>query len=240
MGFVLLYIQTTKSGTRYRRRIPQDVKELLNKTWFLKPLGKTRSEIIRNYGPTNEEFERLVEGAQRRLSQETSEPLDIQELTDIELYQEVLQRLRANNFQHPVPPHDQLDPHADDELYLRDIEADRVIGDYPIDPEDGGPVGMTRVDAAYVRALYNGPPEQPSPSLEDARQSYIKDREYEDGADSKNLLNVDLVDHTSPRISNQGSHCVGLLGVCWRYASHASQLTKIGYPPENPWREQQV
>ena len=119
MGFILRYVQSTRTGQKYRRRIPLNVQKSLSKTIFLKPLGKSENEVIQNYGRANEEFERLVEGAQRQLSQETSEPLEISALTDIELYQEVLQRLRASNFQRPIPLYDPSNPHASDELYLR-------------------------------------------------------------------------------------------------------------------------
>jgi hypothetical protein len=62
MEFTLKHVQVTATGHRYRRRIPLLVKEVLGgKEWFLRPLGKSQAEAIRNYGKVHEEFERLVE-----------------------------------------------------------------------------------------------------------------------------------------------------------------------------------
>ncbi|MGI9365374.1 MAG: site-specific integrase [Rhizobiaceae bacterium] len=192
MSYILRHVDTTKDGNRYRRRIPLDVKEALGgRTSFTRSLGKTHSDVVLNYPRVHEELERLVEGV--RSNQNPLQNGDIAQKTELELFKELERRIRAKGFD---PQQGSFDPSnsADEiEFNSRDFEAERVMNEYPIDPTDGGPLDMNDADYAYVRALYGGVPQQPLPTLEDARRHYVEEKGLNDLAELKNLQRINSV-----------------------------------------------
>ena len=117
----------------------------------------------------------------------------IAEKTELELFKELERRIRAKGFDPQQRYFDPSDPADEIEFNSRDFEAERVMNEYPLDPTDGGPLGISDLDNAYVRALYNGVPQQPLPTLEDARRHYIEDRKLNDAAEIKNLQRINSV-----------------------------------------------
>ncbi len=64
MGYELRYVQDTRSGKRYRRKVPVDARaEFNDKAVFVKSLGSTHSEIIRRFPKVHAEFEQRLERA---------------------------------------------------------------------------------------------------------------------------------------------------------------------------------
>jgi hypothetical protein len=51
MGYInVKYVQPTRYGSRYRRKIPKDLIEAHNgKPWFLLQLGSKPGQILKNY-----------------------------------------------------------------------------------------------------------------------------------------------------------------------------------------------
>ena len=60
-SLVLKHIHIVKNGTRkYRRRVPHDLQSVLGKKEFIRVLGKTDTEVMRNYHPYHEHVEQLL------------------------------------------------------------------------------------------------------------------------------------------------------------------------------------
>ncbi len=62
MGLTLKYVKVTKAGTfHYRRRVPKEMAVSTGQTEFKKFLGKSEREALRNYPKTHAFYERLIE-----------------------------------------------------------------------------------------------------------------------------------------------------------------------------------
>ncbi|WP_119306137.1 tyrosine-type recombinase/integrase [Cohaesibacter haloalkalitolerans] len=65
------------------------------------------------------------------------------------------------------------------------MEAEAIIESYPIDPETGDADDMSEEDLQLVRALNNGIPSSPAPTLLDAKRLYLKYKSAADEIDEK-------------------------------------------------------
>lgn len=63
-----------------------------------------------------------------------------------------------------------------DEAEVRELVAEGIAAAYPVDPEDGTPIGVSHEDSLLIRALLNPVKGAPEYSLEDARELYLKER----------------------------------------------------------------
>lgn len=163
MGLVLRYVVTTKAGTKhYRRRLPKDVAEAIGKGEFKRLLGSTEREALRKYPTVNAEFERLVEGTRRQIGRRSNPT------TPLDVHREAERRARelASEVVHIGGRRLVAGEHPEAAELLRDSYIERM-------GEDGG-------DAIEGRALgiliSGGELERPSPTVEDARLLYIKER----------------------------------------------------------------
>lgn len=162
MGLVLKHVVLTKAGTYHcRRRVPKGAAEVLGKGEFKRLIGSTEREALRNYPKVNAEFERLVEGARRRLGS-TSLPT-----TPLEVHREA--ERRAEEF-------------ASEVVYVGSRRL--VAGEHPeaadiLRDSYQHRTGESRGDAVEERALSilsNGGLPRPAPTVEDARLLYEKER----------------------------------------------------------------
>lgn len=192
MGFQLKHVQTTANGQRYRRRIPLDVKESLNgQVSFVRPLGSSHDEVLRNYGKAHAEFERLIEIARTKPpAPVVDEPTPT---TELALHRELEQRLRAMGYDPNKSSFDPNDPTEGAEFHARSYDADLLSGEFTGYSSDELIEDMPRQDLALVRALLSGVPQQPSPTLEDAKRQYLEDKRYSDPKELKNLQRITAV-----------------------------------------------
>jgi hypothetical protein len=67
MGLTLKYVQRTSSGAwRYRRRIPERLQTILDKTEFVKKLGDSEAEALRRYPAVHHAVEQVLAEAKAR------------------------------------------------------------------------------------------------------------------------------------------------------------------------------
>ena len=159
----LKYVRKTKAGFGYRRDFPVEVRGSLGMATFTKPLGRTEGEAAKHWSAVNAEYERLVAVERRKLSGQLSKR---------EIYDLGIERLRALGFQ---PQPDDTEPFAQEALAedeARQVAADEIVSAYPISPDTGHPIDMSKVDEFVVRALANGAPPPPEPTLADAVKLY--------------------------------------------------------------------
>jgi integrase len=175
VGLVLKYIQPTKSGSRYRRRIPEHLREIIGKREITKALGRTYDEALKAYPAVHADAVRQIDLAQRQY--DSQNPLTLgQALTELENYQRRIDMLKRFGF----GPHDAtVDPHDPESVAegeARSQAADEILGKYPIDKSTGHPRDVSLDDLFMVRALNAGAPPKPAATLLDAKNLYLKER----------------------------------------------------------------
>lgn len=171
MGLILPHIERTESGRwQYRRRVPKDVAELLRErgfTGFKKVLGSTQQEALSAYPAHHARIERAIKEARRLLAAQRAGISAIR--TDREIHADALLWARE------VLGEDA----GEDEP---GILVDSILSRYPVDPEDGQPLGVSRDDQFRIKALSVGadaPP--PPPTVEDARRLYVAEKKLDEG-----------------------------------------------------------
>ncbi|MFX0543721.1 hypothetical protein ACEWPM_018745 [Roseovarius sp. S4756] len=137
------HLRTEKNGTvKYRRRIPKDLQQVLGKREFVKVLGKTELEVMRNYPGYHDHVEHLL-----RSSNPSSDASELPAIKD---------SIEAQFAELEADPYSR--GKSEDERTAREAEADRLLGKYPADAETGwpDPESLSLRDRAMVTALLNG------------------------------------------------------------------------------------
>lgn len=163
MGLVLRYVTETTAGTwHYRRRVPKALAKAVGRRELKRLLGTSKREALAAYPKVHAEFEKLLADAARPAPL-TASPSP---LADYHMARTMLQEAE-----------EALLRRGDDTGELRDTYADSVVAAYPMDPQTRDPVGMPEAERLYVNALRaGGEVKRPPPTLEDARDLYLKDR----------------------------------------------------------------
>lgn len=142
-AFVTKHIRVDNNGThKYRRLVPKALQKTLGKTEFVKVLGRSQAEAMRNDGAYHDHVEKLL---QSKTPSSEVESL-IQAKSDLEqLFAEL--QLDAFSF-----------GQTDQERLSRSEEAHRILNKYPIDETTGqpDPEDVTLIDNAHVTALVCG------------------------------------------------------------------------------------
>jgi integrase len=145
----------------YRRRVPESCKAAVGKTeWKRVFIARNAGGIAHGHAKVDAEFLAEMKAA---LLGATPKPSSVSPRRAFEVALERAEGLIAGTLG--------LD---DDEA--RAVVADNIAADYPLDPEDGSPVGISRDDALTIKALMNPVKGVPGVSLEDARELYLKER----------------------------------------------------------------
>lgn len=137
------HIRTEKNGTiKYRRRVPEKLQSVLRKREFVKVLGKTELEAMRNYQAYHEHVEQLLLSASH-----SSDASDLAAIKD---------SIEAQFAELGADPYSR--GRTEGEKEAREAEADRLLGKYPAEPETGWPLpeNLSLQDRAMVNALLNG------------------------------------------------------------------------------------
>ncbi|WP_158553253.1 tyrosine-type recombinase/integrase [Mesorhizobium denitrificans] len=164
----------------YRRKVPKDLREKIGIREFKFPLGTTEAEAWKKYPTVHKETEkRIVEARKAVLN-----PPKVQHQSELERFREARSRIRAL----------QLNPDWDgsdeNEGIIRDVIADKIVSKYAED-EEGHPFGVTAEDAALLNTLaYGSRQKAPSPTINDAKRLYLKERVRDD---EKKQKHVELV-----------------------------------------------
>lgn len=161
MGLVLKHVERTKSGSwQYRRRVPKEVSEVINKREFKRKLGESEREALAAYPRYHAEVEREIAEAKRGKGRAVVPGVVV--LSGREAYAEALRR-RA----------DLVAAGATEE----DLEAsaDHLSDQYPQDED--GPLGVPSFYRYTINLMRLGPDryQPPEPTLGDARKLYLKE-----------------------------------------------------------------
>ncbi|MBZ9753674.1 tyrosine-type recombinase/integrase [Mesorhizobium sp. ESP6-5] len=174
-----------KAGWRYRRKIPEELRNILGKREILIPLGPTEAIAIKKYPRVHAEAEKLLLSALS--SKQAPSPNSHQSLTALEQFkwgQQDVRRLQLD------PEWSGADDEHDSEALKREVIAEQIAAKYPLNDE-GNPTGISTKDAATLRALmYGARLDQPVPTLEDAKRLYLKERVGDDETKQMELERV--------------------------------------------------
>jgi len=131
------YVRVDSRGNyKYRRRVPANLQSVLGKKEFVKLLGKTDAEAMRNYGSYHRHIEQLL--TETHPVSEQADLLDIKASIEVQFAEA------------------QLDPFSSGrselERIAREDEADRIEQKYPLDPETShpDPESVSMKDAAVI------------------------------------------------------------------------------------------
>jgi hypothetical protein len=193
VGLILRYVQNTKTGKRYRRRVPERLQPFMEITEFTRFLGLTEREALRAYPGIHAECEKEFDLAEGKASGNPTEDAPKIPTTEFDQYRALITELRARGADPEKEAYDLDDPAGEVEWNTRSRAADAILDEYPIDPETGDPVGVTAADLALVRALNWKAPPPPPPTFEDATRRYIKDKGLDKDGSDKNRERVDRV-----------------------------------------------
>jgi integrase len=176
MKMTLEHVQPRGNRRVYRRKVPKALQGILGKKEMVLRLGKTDAEVRKQYDATHAEAEQIFAKAWDELrGVKTPET----KLTARELFDQATKRLRELGF-NPYRANGSGDPDDADELndwIARDVVAERIVKGYPRDKETDHPVGVSSEDRALLTLLTSpSVPNGPSPTLEDAKRLYLKDR----------------------------------------------------------------
>ena len=174
-----------KSGWRYRRKVPANLREALGQTEIVTPLGRSEAEALRHYPRAHADAEKELAAAALRLKQRSP---DTARMTPLELHRWATQHLRNEWGMEREPTVEELegDPYGGG----RDALSERIFASYRLD-EEGHPIGLSTRDEALLRALNTGRHDpRPDPTLEDARRLYLKEKVRND---KKNELQLERV-----------------------------------------------
>ncbi|WP_312795453.1 DUF6538 domain-containing protein, partial [Tianweitania sp.] len=166
---MLKHVQKRGQTWRYRRKVPEELRPAIGKRELTYPLGSSEAEAARRYHKVNAEAERALDTARRSVAVKEG-LLSPRPATDLERHDLTRKRLRELGF----------DPDGEDFEATwagREAERDRIAAKYPEDPETGYPLDVSVEDAALAGSLASSSPlPPPTPSLEDAKRLYVKDR----------------------------------------------------------------
>lgn len=159
----------------YRRKVPKALQGILGKTEMVLRLGKTDAEVRKQYDATHAEAEQVFAKAWDELhgvKAPAAKP------TARELFDQATMRLRDLGFNpYRAGSGDPDDPEELSEWTARDVVAEQIANGYPRDKDTDHPVGVSDEDRAMLALLTSSnKPVGPSPTLEDAKRVYLKDR----------------------------------------------------------------
>jgi integrase len=169
-----------KSAWRYRRKVAKQLRDTLQKTEFVIPLGSSEAEAIRAYPRVHAKVELDIKAAEKcRQSTGPSTPL--------EYFEDAVSTVTEWGFD---PRGTEWDTQMDPDGAARDAMVEIIERKYPKD-EEGYPTDVNPSDTALMSILAGGAKaKRPKPTLEDARKQYLKDVV---GENKKRITQLDRV-----------------------------------------------
>ncbi len=166
--------QRSKTAWRYRRRVPTNLRDIIGKTELVIPLGNDKRTAIARYPKIHNEVEKTLRAA---LGQLNGQPDQHRPVTPLELQRKAQAIVTGWGFD---PDWCGADSEEDPEAIGRDLMAEQVVKDYPVD-DHGNPVGVRPEHTQIVRVLRHGARlDSPPPTLADVKKLYLKERVQED------------------------------------------------------------
>lgn len=181
MRLVLKYAKGSPSeGWRYRRAVPEKLRPIIGKRELKLFLGQAEAEAVRAYASFHTQVERLLRDAKRQLAK--GGPLKpLAGDSDLARFHALRAGVQALGFE----PDEDLAEIGPDSERVRHAEA--ILDAYPVEDDtrhpDYGSPQLPDAAADLVRALLNGLPAKPSPTLDDALRLYITEKAKGDSAE---------------------------------------------------------
>ena len=170
LTFLMRYVQIDANGRyRYRRGIPEKYRKLLGRREFLKVLGTTEAEAIRQYQAVHDHFDRKL----KALASLKTEGPDRQSYMETAAH---LQALGASTHK----------PTSEDEEAGRGLIADTILEEFQQD-EEGDYIDLPERQRQLVQALYQGLDAQ-SLTLGEGFEFYLKEKAKPDETDRQRQL----------------------------------------------------
>lgn len=172
----LEHVQPRGNRKVYRRKVPKALQGILGKKEMVLRLGKTDAEVRKQYDATHAEAEQIFAQAWDELHGLTKPAT---ELTARELFDQATKRLRDLGFNPYRANGSGASDDVDevDDWIAREVVAEGIAKGYPRDEETDHPIGVSSEDRALLTLLTSPSiPKGPSPTLEDAKRLYLKDR----------------------------------------------------------------
>jgi hypothetical protein len=120
MGLVLKYVQEPQADRqrfRYRRRVPDSLRQIIGKGELVASLGRTREEALRSYPSVHQRFEKLLAEAKRKAGRGN---LEVQ--TKLQQFWEVVDELRQLGIADPLNATKDTDTSD-----LREVVIDEIL-----------------------------------------------------------------------------------------------------------------
>lgn len=183
----LPHVQKRGANYRYRRKVKPELRAAIGKTEIIFGLGKQDADFVKRY--------QMAHKAAEELFKEAARPSRIEALgepTAIELGRRADRLVRDFGLDPDWAGADDPDD-FDQEGLAREVIAEGIASKYAVD-EHGNPVGISRDDAAVLRALaYGSRLERIEPTLEDAKRHYLKEKIAGTPDEHRNTLRVNRV-----------------------------------------------
>lgn len=173
LGIKFRYTQRRDGSIRYRRPVPPELRAIIDKGELTRVLGASKKEAISNWGVAHREVEGLFADARRALVGETGATDGFGD-SEFAEYRGLERRLREAGFDPSVgitvSAEDMPEDHPE-----RILLADALVDSYPVDPATGE-ANVPEQEVAFIRALNNGMPPRPAPTLADAAKLYLAEK----------------------------------------------------------------
>jgi integrase len=181
LRLVLKYAKGSPSeGWRYRRAVPEKLRPIIGKRELKLFLGETEAEAVRSYARFHSMVERQLRDARRVLVNGGA----IRPLAgdcDLARYHALRAEVVALGFD-PNEDKSSIDPDSERQRHAEGMLEAYPMEDNPRHPDYASPK-LPEAAAELVRALFNGLPSKPAPTLSDALRLYIAEKVKGDDAE---------------------------------------------------------
>lgn len=178
MLMTVKFIQQRGGSWRYRRKVPEALRNAIGKGELVFPLGTSEAEALRHYPKAHDHANKILARAQAPQSILTT-PLELHKAAHHYVLEQGLS-----------PQWDGWETPNDQEGIARSVLADAIIDRYRRDDE-GDPIGLSLRDRAVLLALHGGARDgRPAPTLEDARKLYLEEKVGDDKKKRQQLEHI--------------------------------------------------
>jgi hypothetical protein len=172
MGLVLKYVQDRGGHWRYRRRVPEELRGVLDKREIVLPLGSSKAEALRRYPAAHADAESRLDAA-RQMAAGGEGPKAKPKETPLEAYHRTSRRVQELGFDASGADYEETEG-------ARDAAMETMLkwagAEYGTDPETGYPRDTKPGDTALYAAIGSQENPPPPPTLEDAKRIYLQDK----------------------------------------------------------------
>lgn len=174
------FLQKRGTSFRYRRKVPEHLRDILGKREIAIPLGKSEQEALKHYAKAHAQAEKLL--ATAGLPQPTQTALDHFRAAQSQIEEWGMDPEWAGEGDPDSP--------EDDEAFARSVTAEGIAAKYR-EYQSGAQQEFSPRDKALIQSLMSGSrAPRPAPTLEDARRLYAEEKINGDKKKTQQLENI--------------------------------------------------